>query len=132
MVKEGEGSPSTNDKSSLQDATGQGKETKGYRYPYPAPHVLAFMEDEFGSLEEMRGTPLRHAYHFTLMLIAALELQKEGKLKEMIGMSKADRRVLAAEVLDRKKIKGNELLGDRGKAALTVFSDALGEERKKK
>jgi len=132
MVKEGEGGVKVGKQSSLQQATGQGKETEGIKYPYPAPHVLAFMEDEFGSLDEMRTAPTRHAYHFSLMLIACLELQKEKNLKKMIALSKAERRVFAAEVLERKKIVTQEILGDRGKAAMEVFSNALGARVKSK
>ena len=82
MVKEGEGSIKVEKEkdSSLQNATGQGKETEGIKYPYPAPHVLAFMEDQFGSLDKMADALTRHAYHFALMLVFYLEMQKRKKL----------------------------------------------------
>ncbi len=126
MAKDGTGSTGgKGKKSSLQDATGGGKETEGIRYPYPAPHVLALMEDEFGSLDQMADSPTKHAYHFSLMLVSFLELQKGGELKRIVGLSKAERRVAAAEVLEKKKISTTEILGDRGKAAMEVFSNAL-------
>ena len=126
MAKDGTRSTGGKSKeSSLRDATGGGKETEGIRYPYPAPHVLALMEDEFGALDEMQKSPTRHAYHFSLMLVSFLELQKEGELKRTIGMSKAERRVAAAEVLEKKKISTTEILGGRGKAAREVFFNAL-------
>jgi len=116
--------PGTENKS-LQSATGNGKEVKGFRYPYPAPYVLALMEDEFGALDKMSDSPTKHAYHFSLMVVALLELQREGKLKEVIGLTKGERRKAASDVLERKKIKSYELLGARGKAALEVFFNAL-------
>lgn len=117
--------------SSLQDATGQGKETEGIRYPYPAPYVLAFIEDEFGPLDEMSGAPTKHAYHFSLMVVAFLEMQKQGRLKEVAGMSQKERGEACFEFLEKKKITTRDILGAQGRAAMEVFFKALGEKSSK-
>ncbi len=131
MVKEGEGSVKLKKDSSLQDATGEGKETKGIKYPYPAPHVLAFMEDQFGSLDGMATEPTRHAYHFALMLVFYLEMQKRGRLKEIVVMTENERKVAAMDFLKKEKIEIGEIAPYQ-KAAMEVFSNALGARRKAK
>lgn len=126
MTKEGEGGVKRKKISSLQGATGQGKETEGIRYPYPAPYVLAFIEDEFGSLDEMMGAPTKHAYHFSLMLVAFLEMQRQGKLENVVGLSREEREKACHKLLKEKKISTTDILGAHGKAAMEVFSKALG------
>ena len=126
MVKEGEGGVKVEkkEKSSLQGATGQGKETEGIKYPYPAPHVLAFMEDQFGSLDQMATAPTRHAYHFSLMLVFYLEMQKKKKLKEIVVMTEKERKVAALDFFEKEKI-GMDKINQYGQAAMEVFSNAL-------
>jgi len=131
MGKEGEGNVVKNKESSLQNATGQGKETEGIKYPYPAPHVLAFMEDQFGSLDQMANAPTRHAYHFALMLVFYLEMQKKGRLKEVVVMTENERKVAAMEFLEKENIEIGKI-SPYQKAAMEVFSNALRAESKKK
>ena len=131
MVKEGEGGIELKKNSSLQKATGQGKETEGIKYPYPAPHVLAFMEDQFGSLDQMATAPTRHAYHFALMLVFYLEMQKRKRLKEIVVMTENERKVAAMEFLEKEKIEIGGI-SPYQKAAMEVFSNALGARRKAK
>ena len=131
MVKEGEGAVKVEKKSSLQNATGQGKETKGIKYPYPAPHVLAFMEDQFGSLDQMANAPTRHAYHFSLMLVFYLEMQKRKRLKEIVVMTEKERKLAAMDFFEKEKIDMGRI-NLYGVAAMEVFSNALRVENKKK
>ena len=131
MGKEGEGNVVEKKESSLQNATGQGKETEGIKYPYPAPHVLAFMEDQFGSLDQMANAPTRHAYHFALMLVFYLEMQKRGRLKEVVVMTENERKVAAMEFLEKENIEIGKI-SPYQKAAMEVFSNALRAESKKK
>jgi len=131
MVKEGEGmiGPSGKSRSGLQRATGQGKETEGIKYPMPTPMTLAFIEEEFGSLDSIRKNPLRHAYRMTLMLVFFLEMQKDGKQKEVAGMTAKERREAASELLEKKKIAIGKPFDTRAKAAMEVFTSALGASR---
>jgi len=131
MSKEGEGgvASSGKDRSGLQRATGQGKETEGIKYPMPTPMTLAFIEEEFGSLESIRKSPLRHAYRITLMLVFFLEMQKEGKQSEVAGMTARERREAASKLLEDKKIAIGEPFDTRAKAAMEVFTSALGASR---
>ena len=131
MVKEGEGGVKVGKDSSLQKATGQGKETEGIKYPFPAPHVLAFMEDQFGSLDQMANAPTRHAYHFALMLVFYLEMQKRKRLKEIVVMTENERKVAAMEFLEKEKIEIGKI-SPYQKAAMEVFSNALGARKKAK
>ena len=131
MTKEGEGNVVEKKESSLQNATGQGKETEGIKYPYPAPHVLAFMEDQFGSLDGMATEPTRHAYHFALMLVFYLEMQKRKRLKEIVVMTENERKVAAMEFLEKEKIEIGGI-SPYQKAAMEVFSNALRAKNKKK
>ena len=131
MGKEGEGNVVEKKESSLQNATGQGKETEGIKFPYPAPHVLAFMEDQFGSLDQMANAPTRHAYHFALMLVFYLEMQKKGRLKEVVVMTENERKVAAMEFLEKENIEIGKI-SPYQKAAMEVFSNALRAESKKK
>ena len=131
MTKEGEGNVVEKKESSLQNATGQGKVTEGIKYPYPAPHVLAFMEDQFGSLDEMATSPTRHAYHFALMLVFYLEMQKKGRLKEIVVMTENERKVAAHDFLKKEKIEIGGI-SPYQKAAMEVFSNALRAGKKKK
>lgn len=128
MVKEGEGNVQTKKegkKSSLQNATGQGKETEGIKYPYPAPYVLAFVEDEFGSVEEIANNPQRHAYQMSIMLVFYLEMQKRKRLKEIVVMTKEERKVASVDFFEKEKIS-MEKFNPYAKAAMEVFGNALG------
>ena len=131
MVKEGEGGVTSPRKgrSGLQRATGQGKETEGIKYPMPTPMTLAFIEEEFGSLDSIRKNPLRHAYRITLMLVFFLEMQKEGRQSEVAGMTAKERREAASELFDPSKITIGEKFDTRAKAAMEVFTSALGASR---
>ena len=131
MTKEGEGNVVEKKESSLQNATGQGKETEGIKYPYPAPHVLAFMEDQFGSLDEMATSPTRHAYHFALMLVFYLEMQKRKRLEEIVVMTENERKVAAMKFLEKEKIEIGKI-SPYQKAAMEVFSNALRAGKKSK
>ncbi len=131
MVKEGEGGVKVGKDSSLQKATGQGKETEGIKYPFPAPHVLAFMEDQFGSLDQMANAPTRHAYHFALMLVFYLEMQKRNRLEEIVVMTGDERKVAAYKFLKKEKIEIGKI-SPYQKAAMEVFSNALGARTAKK
>jgi len=111
--------------SSLQNATGQGKETEGIRYPYPAPHVLAFVEDEFGSIEEISRAPQRHAYQMGLMLVFYLEMQKRKKLKEVVVMTRKERKVASVDFFEKKNLDVSKT-SPYIAAATEVFSNALG------
>ena len=134
MGKEGEGIVEVEKKekkSSLQTATGQGKETEGIKYPYPAPHVLAFMEDQFGSLDKMADSPTRHAYHFSLMVVFYLEMQKRKRLKEIVVMTEKERKAASADFFEKENIDMGKISLYQ-KAAMEVFSNALGARRVKK
>lgn len=125
MTKEGEGGVSKEKASSLQNATGQGKETEGIRYPYPAPHVLAFVEDEFGSIESISQAPQRHAYQMGLMLVFYLEMQKRRKLREIVIMTKKERKIASLDFFEKENLdisKTSPYIA----AATEVFSNALG------
>ncbi len=131
MVKEGEGSIGLKKGSSLQDATGQGKETEGIKYPYPTPHVLAFMEDQFGSLDQMAAVQKKHPYHFLIMLVFYLEMQKKKRLKEIVVMTEKEREVAANDFFEKEKIDVGKI-NLYGQAAMEVFSNALGAKTSKK
>jgi len=131
MAKEGEGSIEKKKDSSLQNATGQGKETEGIKYPYPAPHVLAFVEDEFGSLEEIAVAPDRHAYQMGLMLVFYLEMQKRKRLKEIVIMTRKERQQASVDFFDKEGIDVTKI-NRYAKAATGVFGKALGARTVKK
>ena len=133
MVKEGEGGIKTGKEkqSSLQQATGAGKETEGIKYPYPAPHVLAFVENEFGSLPEIGAAPERHGYEMGLMLVFYLEMQKRKRLKEIIVMTTEERQVAALDFFEKEKIDVSKL-NPYAEAANAVFTKALGAGMAKK
>ena len=131
MAKEGEGGVKVGKDSSLQNATGQGKETEGIKYPYPAPHVLAFVENEFGSLEEIAAAPDRHAYQMGLMLVFYLEMQKRKRLKEIVVMTKKERQKASVDFFDKEGIDVTKI-NPYAKAATEVFGKALGAKRVKK
>ncbi len=132
MGKEGEGSVEVKKKdSSLQNATGAGKETGGIKYPYPAPHVLAFMEDQFGSLDQMANVQKKHPYHFLVMLVFYLEMQKKKRLKEIVVMTEEERKVAALNFFEKEKIDVGKI-NLCGQAAMEVFSNALGAKPKNK
>ena len=124
MAKEGEGSIIEKKESSLQNATGQGKETDGIKYSYPAPHVLAFVEDEFGSLEEISKAPHRHAYQIGLMLVFYLEMQKRKKLGEVVVMTDKERKIASVNFFEKENLDMSKT-SPYIKAATAVFSKAL-------
>lgn len=130
MTKEGEGVVGKNKTSSLQDATGQGKETGGIKYPYPAPHVLAFMEDQFGPLDQLGDIQAKRPYNFLVMLIFYLEMQKKKRLKEIVMMSEKEREVASVLLFEKEKIDIGKM-NLYGQAAMEVFSNALGARRVK-
>lgn len=130
MTKEGEGVVEKKE-SSLQNATGQGKETEGIKYPYPAPHVLAFVEDEFGSLEKLRNEPEKHAYQMSMMITFYLEMQKRKRLKEIVVMTENERKVAAMDFFEKENldmVKSSPYI----KAAMEVFGNARRAGKKKK
>ena len=131
MVKEGEGGigPSSKSRSGLQRATGQGKETKGIKYPMPTPMTLAFVEEEFGSLESIGKNPGRHKYRIAVMLVYFLEMQKDGKLGDVAAMTTRERRKAASDFLESEKIAIGEPFNSRAKAANEVFTNALGAKQ---
>ena len=136
MVKEGEGgvklsSEQGKDRSGLQRVTGQGKEVEGIKYPMPTPMTLAFVEEEFGSLESMAKDPGRHKYRIAVMLVFFLEMQKEGKLGEVAAMTMRERRKAASDLLEEKKIAIGDSFNSRAKVANEVFTSALGVKRVK-
>jgi len=131
MVKEGEGSVELKKDSSLQKATGQGKETEGIKYPYPAPHVLAFIENEFGSLEKIKDEPERHAYQMGLMITFYLEMQKGGRLKEIVVMTKKERQEASVDLFEKENFDMGKI-NSHIKAAMEVFGNAQGARRKAK
>ena len=135
MVKKGEGRVDT--RTPLQRATGQGKEGATgqgkdrveIKYPMPTPYTLAFIEEEFGSLDSIRKDPERHAYGITLMLIFFLEMQKDGREDEVAMMTVRERRGAASRLLKEKKIDLKAGFKPRAKVAMEVFTSALGASR---
>lgn len=134
MTKEGEGTVEVKKKgeqSSLQKATGQGKTTEGIKYSYPAPHVLAFIEDEFGAIDEIAKNPTRHAYQMGLMLVFYLEMQKRKRLKEIVIMTDKERKLAAMDFFEKEHIDMRKT-SPYIRAATEVFGSALETKTVKK
>ncbi len=135
MAKEGEGKVDV--RTPLQRATGQGKEGATgqgkdrieIKYPMPTPFTLAFIEEEFGSLEAIRKDAQRHAYRMTLMLVFYLEMQKDDREDEVAMMTIKERRGAASRLLKEKNIDLLTGFPARAKVAMEVFISAQGASR---
>ena len=123
----------------LQRASGQGKEGSiGHgkdrveiKYPMPTPFTLAFIEEEFGSLESFKKEAERHSFQMMVMLVFYLEMQKDDREDEVAMMTVRERRGAASRLLKEKKIDLGIEFRVRAKVAGEVFSKAQGVSRMK-
>lgn len=136
----------SDERSTLQRSTGQGRETEGIRYPIPSINIMAILEQEYGPLEFLldpkevkkilvgdKKTPGRAltdeekirvigASHLR-MQIYLLEMQKAGKDEEVESLSSEERRKAAAKCMKMKGINIQNF-DKYAKAARAVFTKA--------
>jgi len=104
MVKEGEGGIKIpgGERSSLQQVTGQGKETEGIKYPIPSLNVVAALEQVYGAMSNMPEKEI-DAQALRLM-IYLLEMQKDGRDEQLAVMSKKELLASAGKLVKSKGI----------------------------
>lgn len=124
MAKEGEGGVVTSpgkdkDRSSLQQVTGQGKETGGIKYPVPSLNVIAALEQVYGDMgnipeKELNAQALR-------LMIYLLEIQKDGKDDQLAVMNRKELLAAAGKLIKEKGIDMDNFT-DYMAAAQAVFT----------
>ena len=106
MVKEGEGmiGPSVKGKgrTSMQQVTGQGKETGGIKYPISSLNVIAALEQVYGAMESIPEKEV-NAQAVRLM-IYLLETQKSGKDEQLAVMNRKELLAAAGKLVKEKNI----------------------------
>lgn len=112
-----------------EGAAGQGKDRIEIKYPMPTPFTLAFIEEEFGSLDSFKKEAKRHSFQMMVMLVFYLEMQKDGREDEVAMMTVRERRGAASRLLKEKKIDLGTKFKIRAKVAGEVFSKAQGVSR---
>lgn len=122
MAKEGEGmvkQDSPGKRSTLQQVTGQGKETGGIKYPVPSLNVIAALEQVYGDMgnipeKELNAQALR-------LMIYLLEIQKDGKDDQVAVMNRKELLAAAGKLIKEKDINMDNFT-DYMAAAQAVFT----------
>jgi len=135
------------ERTTLQGATGQGKETEGIRYPVPSVNTIAIFEQEYGPLDLLldpmqakkiiaTGRALTDDEKKRItganqirMMIYLLEMQKAGKDEEVESLSSEERCKAAAKCMKMKKIDMSNM-DKYAKAVNAVFTKAPRLNRK--
>jgi len=109
------------ERSTLQQSTGQGKETEGIKYPIPSVNIMAILEQEYGPLEFLLDPeeatillakrPLTEdeksrvtGVNQVRMMIWLLEMQKADKEEEIELMTHRERIVAVVRFFKEKHI----------------------------
>ena len=131
---------SKKERSTLQQTTGQGKETGGIKYPIPSVNIVAILEQEYGPLEflldpgeaskTLAKRPLTEdeksrviGVNQVRMMIWLLEMQKAGKEEEVELMSHRERQVAIVRFFKEKHIDVRNVK-QYARAANAVFGKA--------
>lgn len=127
-------------RSTLQQTTGQGKETGGIVYPIPSVNIVAILEQEYGPLEFLLdpGKAIKMLAERPLtddeksrvtgvnqvrMMIWLLEMQKADKEEEIELMSHRERMVAIVRFFKEKDINIRNVK-QYARAANAVFGKA--------
>lgn len=127
-------------RSTLQQTTGQGKETGGIKYPIPSVNIVAILEQEYGPLEFLldpdEATKLLENRPLTddeksrvtgvnqvRMMIWLLEMQKADKEEEIELMTHRERTIAMVKFFKEKHIDIRNVK-QYAKAANAVFGKA--------
>lgn len=133
-------------RSTLQQTTGQGKETEGIKYPIPSVNIVAILEQEYGPLEFLldprEATKILAKRALTedektrvtgvnqvRMMIWLLEMQKAEKEEEVELMSHRERQVAIVRFFKEKHIDIRNVK-QYAQAANAVFGKAPRLSRK--
>lgn len=134
------------ERSTLQQTTGQGKETEGIKYPIPSVNIVAILEQEYGPLEflldpkdavkivEKRALTEDEKSRVTgvnqvRMMIWLLEMQKADKEVEIEMMTSRERREAIVKFFKEKHINITNVR-QYAQAANAVFGRAPRLSRK--
>lgn len=137
---------SKKERSTLQQMTGQGKETDGIKYPIPSVNIVAILEQEYGPLEflldpetaskMLEKRPLTEdeksrvtGVNQVRMMIWLLEMQKAEKEEEVELMSHRERQVAIVRFFKEKHIDIRNVK-QYAQAANAVFGKAPRLSRK--
>lgn len=137
---------SKKERSTLQQSTGQGKETGGIKYPIPSVNIVAILEQEYGPLEFLLDPekaseilakrPLTEdeksrvtGVNQVRMMIWLLEMQKADKEEEIEVMSHRERLVAMVKFFKEKHIDIRNVR-QYARAANAVFGKAPRLSRK--
>lgn len=133
-------------RSTLQQSTGQGKETGGIKYPIPSVNIVAILEQEYGPLEFLldprEATKIMQKRALTedekirvtgvnqvRMMIWLLEMQKADREEEIEVMSHRERQVAVVRFFKEKHIDIRNVK-QYARAANAVFGKAPRLNRK--
>jgi len=133
-------------RSTLQQTTGQGKETGGIKYPIPSVNIVAILEQEYGPLEFLLDPDVAKkimakraltddeksrvtGVNQVRMMIWLLEMQKADREEEIEVMSHRERMVAIVTFFKEKHINIRNVK-QYARAANAVFGKAPKLSRK--